>query len=71
MTKNEGPLDRAVRVVIGIVLLALPVFGVAAGGLGWAAGIVGVVLIATGALGYCGLYRVLGVNTCPAPKQQG
>ncbi len=71
MTKNEGPLDRALRVVAGIVLGALPVFGVVGGGAAWAVGIVAVVLIATGALGYCGLYRVLGVNTCPAPKNPG
>jgi hypothetical protein len=66
---NEGPADRAIRVVVGLALLAVALLVV---GLGSALGVVllvaGAALTITGALGFCGLYRVLGINTCPAPR---
>jgi hypothetical protein len=60
MTKNEGNLDRAARVVGGIALIALAATGTV-GVWGW----IGIVPLATGALGWCPLYTVLGFNTCP------
>jgi hypothetical protein len=66
---NEGPVDRAIRVVVGLALLAVALLVV---GLGSALGVVllvvGALLTMTGALGFCAMYRVLGINTCPAPK---
>jgi len=65
MTRNEGTVDRAIRLVAGLAL------GVAAFtvGLGTALGIVFAVLAAimlvTAATGFCPLYRVFGLNTCP------
>jgi Protein of unknown function (DUF2892) len=60
MRKNEGTLDRAARVIAGLALLALA----ATGTLGvWAW--IGIVPLATGLLGWCPLYTVLGINTCP------
>lgn len=57
---NEGTLDRGLRVLAGLALLAMAVTGV----LGpWA--YIGVVPLLTGALGWCPLYTLLGVNTCP------
>ncbi|MFO1249874.1 MAG: DUF2892 domain-containing protein [Inhella sp.] len=57
---NSGGLDRGLRVVGGLALVGLAVTGV----LGpWA--YLGVVLLATGAIGWCPLYTVLGVNSCP------
>ncbi len=57
---NEGGLDRGLRVVGGLTLIGLAVAGV----LGpWA--YLGIVPLATGALGWCPLYTVLGFNTCP------
>lgn len=60
---NEGTADRALRVVIGIVLLALWFMGSVAGVWGWAALIVGIVALVTGAVGVCPLYSVLGMST--------
>jgi hypothetical protein len=60
MTKNEGNLDRAARVVGGIALITLAATGTV-GVWGW----IGIVPLATGALGWCPLYTVLGFNTCP------
>jgi hypothetical protein len=70
MAKNEGTLDRVIRGVIGLVavLAALAV------GAGSAAGLVllavAVIMLATAALGFCPLYRVLGLRTCPMPPDR-
>jgi hypothetical protein len=56
---NEGTLDRIVRVAAGVLLVALVFVGPRTL---W--GLVGLVPIATGLVGFCPLYRVLGINTC-------
>ncbi|MYM37730.1 YgaP family membrane protein [Duganella qianjiadongensis] len=64
MKKNEGSLDRALRVVAGLALVGLA----ASGNIGvW--GYIGVVPLLTGALGYCPLYTILGFNTCPLERE--
>jgi len=64
VTANEGTLDRAVRVVIGLALLSLTVVGPRTL---W--GLVGLVPLATGLLGVCPVYSILGISTCKAtPK---
>lgn len=60
MKSNVGGLDRILRIVIGLALIALALTG-GIGLWGW----IGVVPLATAALGFCPLYRVLGLNTCP------
>lgn len=63
MKKNEGTLDRTVRVVAGLTLVALA----ATNTLGaWA--YIGVVPIITGAFGLFPLYSLLGINTYSLPK---
>lgn len=57
--KNEGSIDRAFRIVLGIALLALVFVGPKTP-LGW----LGVVPLLTGALGSCPLYSLIGVSTC-------
>ncbi|MFC0168386.1 DUF2892 domain-containing protein [Pseudoduganella danionis] len=64
MKKNEGSLDRALRVVAGVALIGLA----ASGNIG-AWGYIGVVPLLTGALGYCPLYTILGFNTCPLERE--
>lgn len=61
MGRNEGSLDRALRAVGGIALIGATVAGLI-GPWGW----IGVVPLATAAMGWCPLYSVLGINTCPA-----
>ena len=63
MKTNEGSMDRAARVVGGIALITLAATGTV-GVWGW----IGIVPLATGALGWCPLYTVLGFNTCPMKK---
>lgn len=60
MSKNEGNLDRIARIAAGVGLIALAATGTV-GAWGW----IGVVPLATGAMGWCPLYSVLGINTCP------
>ena len=55
---NVGNIDRALRILVGLVLVALAGFGVI--GL-W--GYLGVALIATGMIALCPLYTLLGVRT--------
>lgn len=63
MTKNAGGFDRIVRIVVGIALLAwVALFD----GPVWAW--IGILPLATGALGFCALYSLLGINTCPVKK---
>jgi len=59
MSRNEGTLDRALRVIAGLVLI-----GLAATGTVGVWGYIGVVPLLTGAIGLCPLYSVLGINTC-------
>lgn len=60
--KNEGGLDRGIRVVVGIVLLYLGL-SVLKGTLGVVADILGVVMLVTAAVGYCPLYGVCKIRT--------
>ena len=57
--KNEGTVDRALRVVVGLAVLSLVFVGPATAW-GW----VGLVPLLTGLVGFCPLYSILGINTC-------
>jgi hypothetical protein len=59
MRTNEGGVDRALRAVAGVALLGLTATGMI-GSWGW----IGVVPLATAAIGWCPLYTMLGINTC-------
>jgi hypothetical protein len=60
MKSNVGGIDRILRIVLGIALIALTLTGTI-GVWGW----IGVVPLLTAALGFCPLYSVLGFNSCP------
>jgi Protein of unknown function (DUF2892) len=63
MTKNVGGIDRIIRIVVGIALIA----AAATGAIGvW--GYIGVVALATGLMGWCPPYAILGFNTCSMKK---
>jgi hypothetical protein len=67
MTRNEGTADRAIRAVLGAVLILLALTGVLASPLlFWGGLVVGVALIGTGLIGYCPAYSILGIRTCRA-----
>jgi Inner membrane protein YgaP-like, transmembrane domain len=63
MTINEGTLDRTVRIVVGLALIgvALGLYGPAYTSVwGW----IGVLPLATGVVGWCPGYSLLGIKTC-------
>lgn len=64
MKTNVGGLDRGLRIAAGAALLAATAMG-AIGPWGW----LGIVPLATGLIGFCPLYPLLGFNTCPLKKE--
>lgn len=64
MDKNVGTVDKVLRVVVGLALVAMVFVGPKTPW-GW----IGIVPLATAAMSWCPLYTVLGIRTCPAaPK---
>lgn len=63
LSPNEGNVDRAVRVAAGLGLLSLTVLGPQTA---W--GLLGLIPLATGLLGSCPAYTLLGIKTCPLKK---
>lgn len=63
MTKNVGGIDRILRIVAGLALIA----AAATGTVGvW--GYIGLVPLATGLMGWCPPYAIFGFNTCSMKK---
>jgi membrane protein implicated in regulation of membrane protease activity len=63
MGKNVGGIDRVLRLIVGIVLIALDFVGPQTPW-GW----IGIIPLATAIFGYCPAYRLIGLNTCSAGK---
>ena len=63
MTINIGNLDRVLRIIVGVALLAIVFIGPQTM---W--GLIGIVPLATGLFRFCPLYTILGVNTCSTGK---
>ncbi len=57
MKKNIGTTDRIIRIVLGLAILALGYYY----GTWW--GLIGLVPLVTGAVGWCGLYSIMGIST--------
>lgn len=62
MKANVGGIDKILRIVVGLVLIAWAILG----GPVWAW--IGVVPLATGFMGWCPAYTLLGIKTCPMKK---
>ena len=68
MKANEGTVDRIIRAVVGVAAL-LGAFAIGSGSVAFVLLlVVGAVLLVTAAVGFCPLYRVFGINTCPVAK---
>jgi hypothetical protein len=63
MKINEGTLDRALRIIVGLVLIGLAATG-KVGVWGW----IGVLPLVTGIVGICPAYAIFGMSTCPMKK---
>ena len=63
MKINEGTIDRALRIIAGLILIGLAATGTV-GVWGW----IGVLPLVTGIVGFCPAYAIFGMNTCAAKK---
>jgi len=68
MKLNESPADRIVRIVLGVILAALAITGVATGALAVVAWVVAAILLVTGIVGFCPLYAILRFSTKSAAR---
>ena len=64
MTRNEGTIDRILRVLTGITLLSLVFVGPQTP-FGW----IGLVPLVTGLVGICPVYSIFGIRTCSLPQK--
>ncbi len=64
---NVGGVDRIVRAVLGLLLLASPLL--VTGVWAYVLPLIGVVLLGTASLRFCPAYRLLGLSTCPVPSR--
>lgn len=69
METNVGLLDRLIRFVLASVLFYLGLFPYSGTALGIGLIVVGGVLLVTGLVGFCGLYRLLGIRTNQVKEQ--
>lgn len=68
MKTNVGTIDRIVRIVLAVVFSALYFTSTVTGPFGLVLLILGAVFFATALIGFCPLYAIFGLNTCPAKK---
>ena len=59
MTRNEGNTDRIIRLVLGIAVIALGFYFRS-----WF-GLIGLIPLVTAGIGWCPLYSIFGLSTCP------
>ena len=64
MGKNVGTIDRVLRIVVGLVLIALVFVGPQTPW-GW----IGIIPLGTALIGWCPAYRLLGIRTCAANQR--
>jgi hypothetical protein len=64
MKKNVGSTDKWIRVIIALIIIALYFGNVITGTLAIVLLVVAGIFILTGFVGFCGLYTLLGINTC-------
>jgi hypothetical protein len=60
---NEGLADRLIRIAVGLLILSLAFIGPQSP---W--GYLGLVPLLTGIVGFCPLYRLVGIDTCPTRR---
>ena len=65
MGRNVGSVDKTIRLIAGVALLAAAflVLGGLSSTIGFVAAVVGVVLLATGLLNFCPLFKILGISS--------
>ncbi len=68
LTRNVGTIDRLVRFAIAAALAAAVLTGAVTAPLAWIAGVLALTMLLTGATGFCPLYALFGIKTCPVQR---
>jgi hypothetical protein len=68
---NEGPIDRLIRVALGVVLFAVAASGLVTAPVLYGVLLVGTIGLVTGVTGFCPTYVLLGISTIPKNARQG
>jgi hypothetical protein len=64
MKQNVGRSDKTIRLLLSVVILAIAAYFKS----WW--GLLAIVPLVTGAISFCPLYTILGINTCDVPKKR-
>ncbi|MFN6177231.1 MAG: DUF2892 domain-containing protein [Flavobacteriales bacterium] len=68
MKTNVGSMDKVIRIVLALIFAGLYFTGTVTGTLGLVLVILGGVFLVTALVGFCPLYAMVGLNTCPVKK---
>ncbi|MFZ1527932.1 MAG: DUF2892 domain-containing protein [Ferruginibacter sp.] len=68
MTKNMGNADRIIRILLAAVMAYLYFSDRVTGTLGIVLVVLAAVFVLTSIVSFCPLYKIVGLNTCPAKK---
>lgn len=69
MKKNVGSTDKIIRILLAIVFAALFFTGTVTGILGYVLLALGAIFVLTSLVGFCPIYAVLGMSTCPLEQR--
>ena len=69
LPQNEHPVDRAIRIVLGLVLGSIALAGAVAASLVYLVLVVAAIALVTGVAGFCPLYALVGFSTRRAPQR--
>jgi hypothetical protein len=69
MKKNIGNLDKMIRLLAALIMAVLVITGIVKGTLAILLVIAAVILLVTSLNGFCGLYTLLGLTTCPVKSK--
>lgn len=65
MACNVGGIERPIRIILGVLLIGIGVFGGLSGAVMGVVLAVGAIALVTGTIGFCPVWTLLGINTCP------
>ncbi len=65
MACNVGGIERPIRIILGALLIGIGVFGGLSGALMGVVLAAGAIALVTGVIGFCPVWTLLGINTCP------
>ena len=68
MTCNVGGIERPIRIGAGVLAIAIGLFAGLSPTIAGAFVVIGAILLLTGAVGFCPLFTLLGINTCSPPS---